>query len=252
MHKLIALCDGHGMETAGKRTPHFPDGSFMRENEFNRAVVALLDKHLQRCGFKTLLVAPTDLDTPLSTRIALANKAKADLYVSVHANAAGTGGWHSARGIESFHFPGSVNGKRAAEIIHRHLIGGTVLPNRGVKSADFHVLRETTMPAVLVECAFMTNVEDAKLLLSDAYRAECAEELARGVCGYFGVTYVREVPTKIEPVSDQVAIVVNGKLLEQTGALKNGMTTVPIRAVAEALGASVKWDGESRTVHITN
>lgn len=68
MSELIALCDGHGMETAGKRTPMFSDGTFMRENEFNRAVVALLDVHLKRCGFRTLIVAPTDIDTPLRTR----------------------------------------------------------------------------------------------------------------------------------------------------------------------------------------
>ncbi|RJE88638.1 N-acetylmuramoyl-L-alanine amidase [Paenibacillus sp. 1011MAR3C5] len=56
----------------------------------------------------------------------------------------------------------------------------------------------------------------------------------------------------VVPVSDQVTIVVNGNLLDQKGTLKNGVTTVPVRGVAEALGASVKWDGESRTVYINN
>lgn len=52
------------------------------------------------------------------------------------------------------------------------------------------------------------------------------------------------------PVSDHVDIRVNGKLLDEKGTLKHGVTTVPVRAVAEALGAKVTWDGESRTVHI--
>lgn len=54
----------------------------------------------------------------------------------------------------------------------------------------------------------------------------------------------------VEPVSDQVNIVVNGNLLDQKGTLKNGVTTVPVRAVAEALCAKVTWDGVSRTVYI--
>lgn len=245
MGKLIAIDDGHGMETAGKRSP---DG-VLRENDFNRAVADLLDVHLKRCGFRTLLVAPGDTDIPLSTRTAAANKAKADFYISIHANAAGAG-WSTARGIETFHYPGSVNGKKAAEILHRHLISGTALPNRGVKQADFAVLRNTTMPAVLVECGFMTNKEEAALLMSAAYRAECAEELARGICELYGVAYVREHVAVPTVVSDQVDIRVNGKLLGEKGTLKDGVTSVPVRAVAEALGADVKWDGNSRTVNI--
>lgn len=241
--RLIALDDGHGMETPGKRTPPLPDGTVMRENEFNRAVVAKLDAHLKRCGFRTLLVAPGDNDVPLKTRTDAANAAKADLYVSVHANAIGSGEWNGTQGIETFHFPGSINGKKAAEIIHRHLIGGTRLPDRGVKTANFHVLRETKMPAVLVECAFMTNLDDARLLLSDAYRSECAEELARGICEYFGVPYVKEQPPEesLPKIQRTVAGRLNGKPVLD-GFLIDGKTYVPLREMAEALGAVVDWD----------
>jgi N-acetylmuramoyl-L-alanine amidase len=174
MAYLIAIDDGHGMSTPGKRTPMLPDGRVMRENEFNRAVAALLDVHLRRCGFRTLLVAPTDEDTPLNTRTAAANRAKANFYISIHANAFGDG-WNEARGIETYYYTGSKEGQKAATIIHRQLMLGTPLPNRGVKfRADLAVLRDTNMPAVLVECAFMTNLPDAMLLLSEAYRAECA------------------------------------------------------------------------------
>lgn len=189
MAYLIAIDDGHGMSTAGKRTPRLPDGRVMKENEFNRAVAALLDGHLRRSGFRTLLVAPTDSDTPLRERTRAANNAKADFYISIHANAYGNG-WNSVRGIETYHFTGGNEGRKAAEIIHRYLLGGTVLPNRGVKNRkNLAVLRDTLMPAVLVECAFMTNLDDALLLLSDSYREECARELALGICEYFGVPF---------------------------------------------------------------
>lgn len=73
MSKIIALDDGHGMETPGKRTPVLPDGSVMLENEFNRAVVKYLDENLKKHDFDTLLVAEGDTDVPLQIRTKLAN-----------------------------------------------------------------------------------------------------------------------------------------------------------------------------------
>jgi N-acetylmuramoyl-L-alanine amidase len=209
MAKLIALCDGHGMDTSGKRTPIFPSGSgmvsetgsFMHENEFNRAVVKYLKEELERCGFQILLVAPTDADTPLRERTNLANRMKADMYVSVHANAI-RGAWNGARGIETFYYPNSATGKRLATIVHKYLTKGTRQLDRGVRSQNFHVLRETNMPSVLVECGFMDNLEEAKLLLSDDFRRECAKEIAQGVCEYFGVNYVEKPVQAVSGISD--------------------------------------------------
>lgn len=196
MARLIALDDGHGMATAGKRTPIFPIGmkspetgkNFMHENEFNRAVVKYLDRHLKASGFKTLLVAPTDADTPLATRVAKANNAKASLYVSVHANAL-TGKWGKTGGTETFTYP-SGESLRIGRIIHKHLMKGTPMTDRGVKNGDWlYVIKNTSMPAVLVECAFMDNLREAKLLLSDSFRRECAKEIAMGICEAYKVTF---------------------------------------------------------------
>ena len=189
---LIALCDGHGMETPGKRTPVFPDGTVMKENEFNRAVVKYLDEDLRRIGFKTLLVAPTDEDTPLENRVKKANDAKADIYVSVHANAY-NGIWDATQGgIETYHYHTSVKGKQLAATFHKNLIQGTPLIDRGIKPANFFVLRETNMPAVLAECGFMDASNDAKHLRTEEYRKECAIEISRGICEYFGIVYPEE------------------------------------------------------------
>lgn len=196
---LIAISDGHGMETAGKRTPTLPDGTFMKENEFNSAVKKYLDVNLKRCGFKTLLVSPGDADVPLKQRTDLANENKADIYVSVHANAFdGKFDDYDPSGVETYHYPNSVEGNKLAEIIHKHLIKGTKQINRGVKTADFHELRETNMPAVLVEAEFMDNLVGAKLLLSDSFRKEVATEVAMGICEYFNVPYLKDT---IEPVT---------------------------------------------------
>jgi N-acetylmuramoyl-L-alanine amidase len=196
---LVALDDGHGMDTPGKRTPMFPDrpgvglegerGNYMHENEFNRAVVNKVKTHLERCGINVLLTAPTDEDTPLKARTDLANKMNADILVSVHANAA-TGSWGNAKGIETYYYPGSASGKALATALHNQLIKNTKQVNRGIKEGNLHMLRETKMPAALVECGFMDNLEEAALLLSDEFRNECALEIAMGICDYLKVPFV--------------------------------------------------------------
>ena len=203
--KLVAISDGHGMETAGKRTPLLPNGMVMRENEFNSAVKRLLDAELKRCGFDTLLVAEGSFDVALTTRTNLANNAGADIYVSIHANAFdGVFNDSDPKGVETFHYPGSVEGKRLAESIHKYLIQGTSQTNRGVKSANFQEIRETNMPTVLIEAGFMDNLEEAMLLLDDNFRKEVAKEIAMGVCDYFGVAYIPlndGIPIMSEPTA---------------------------------------------------
>lgn len=190
---LIALDDGHGMETAGKRSPKLSDGTVMRENEFNRVVVSKLDVILKRCGFDTLLTAPTDADTSLSQRTALANSKKATILVSVHANALdGSFDGPNPKGVETYYYPGSVKGKKLAETVHKYLIQGTKQTDRGVKAQNLHMVRETNMPAILVEAGFMDSPEEIKLLLNDDFRNEVAEEIAKGICEYLGVKYAEE------------------------------------------------------------
>lgn len=191
--KLIAVDAGHGMDTAGKRTPAFPDGTIMRENEFNRATAEFLVKALERNGFKTLLTAPEIKDTPLQTRVKRANKAKADAFICIHANAYDNK-WNDANGIESWIYSKSGNKTmRLAEDIQKELIAITKRKNRGIKkSSDLYVLRYTDMIAVLVECGFLTNLEEATLLRSENYRKKCAEGICKGICKYYGVTYQAE------------------------------------------------------------
>ena len=211
MAKLIAIDDGHGMETSGKRTPILPDGlksetgNFMHENEFNRAVAKYLKVELERCGFRTVMVAPTDTDTSLATRVATANNSKADFYVSIHANA-NTGSFGTWGGTETFAWS-SGESLRVGKIVHKHVMGGTSLRDRGVKNGDWlYVLKNTNMPAILIEAAYMDNLNEAKLLLSDAFRRETAREVAQGLCEAYGVPYKAETvvtptPTPVAPAN---------------------------------------------------
>lgn len=209
--KVVALDDGHGEDTAGKRTPLFEDGTFMKENEFNRAVVQYAAEELESSGIDTVFTAPELEDVALQTRTDRANKANADVFVSVHANAL-TGKWGSQSGIETYIYSGSTKGRKLAEYVHAELLRGEDLKDRGIKEANFFVIHHTKMPAILCECGFMDNKTEASLLMSDAYRRECAKEIAQGICNYFGVPY--------KPKTDSVEAP-EGKLFKvQLGAFR--------------------------------
>ena len=194
MPKLIALDDGHGKNTAGKRTPHIPKlGRAIRENEFNKEVVRYLDIELRRCGFKTLLTAPTDEDTPLQTRVTRANNAKADLFISIHFNAFdGTFAGRNPEGFSAHIDPTRGKSEVFAKQALKRLAGGTKQVNRGVVLQNLYVTRNTRMPAVLFELGFMDNPREANLMLNKAFQRECARELAMAVCDFYKVRYVPE------------------------------------------------------------
>ncbi len=197
MSYKIAVDNGHGLNTPGKRTPPMPDGRVIREWEFNYPTAQKLGKVLKRCGLDVVFVSNTEKDTELSLRVQRANNAKADLFVSIHYNAF-KGEWGTHGGVETFHYPGSSKGKRLAELVQKELVKATCLRNRGVKYKNFYVLRRTLMPAVLCECGFMDNLEEARLMLDENYQQKVAEAIGKGVCNYLGVNYVpAEDPPKI-------------------------------------------------------
>jgi N-acetylmuramoyl-L-alanine amidase len=194
----IAIDAGHGPETPGKRTP---DGS-LREYQFNSAVARYVADMLLHGyeGVEILLTHADDRDVPLRERTDRANAWKADLFVSIHANAAGEG-WSAAQGIETYVYdtrpPTAV---ALANAVQRNLIRMTGRPDRGVKSANFHVLRETKMTAILVECGFMTNRDECELLKSDEYRRKCAAAIVSGIVTTYGLQQKMKAP--VDDVSD--------------------------------------------------
>lgn len=231
---LIALDDGHGMETPGKRTPKlledlYIDGKLVRkkgevikENEFNREVVKYLEKALKRCGFDVLLVAPTDEDISLQARVNRANSAGADAYISKHYNALGDKWQTKAKGlITLIHYKYKPKTKALADNVHAELWKlheGHNCINYGVKTDmallgySLYVLKNTNMPAILTESGFMDNILESKNMLDPAFQKADAEATCKGICKTFDVTYVNpeeeatciekevEVPTNIKYV----------------------------------------------------
>lgn len=191
----VALDDGHGMNTSGKRTPVISSiGRYIPENEFNRAVVKFTNEELKRHGIKTLLTAPTDADTGLNARVALANREKVDLFISFHYNAmTGSFATSKAQGFSVHIDPNASAGtQKFARLVQKHLKAGTTQVDRGIVRQNLAVTRDTRMPAVLIEFGFMDNLREALLMINVAFQKECAQEVAKAVCEYFGITYKAE------------------------------------------------------------
>jgi N-acetylmuramoyl-L-alanine amidase len=202
---LVGLDDGHGMETSGKRTPAIPelDGRVIRENEFNRVIIAKLKTALERCGFKTYLTAPEDTDTSLATRVNRCNSAGCDILISAHYNAnTGSFATNSASGFEVL-AGSSTASHNLSQAILNELGAGTAQKNRGVKDGSWLYLNNVACPLALVEYGFMDWKPEAILMISSAFTTECAEETAKGICKYFGKPYVApNAPAPTEPAPE--------------------------------------------------
>ena len=167
MNKTILLDAGHGgmingqYQTQGKRSPKWTDGTQLFEGEFNRAVKLRVMEMLQIAGIKYVDVNPQQTDLSLQDRVEYANTYDKSLYVSIHANAGG------GTGCEVFTAEScsNVSTALANEIASQY---STFFPNerwRGVKKRDFYVIKNTKMPAVLIECFFMYREDECKKYL---------------------------------------------------------------------------------------
>jgi N-acetylmuramoyl-L-alanine amidase len=141
-------------------------------------VAALLEQQ----GIQVVMTRRTDLDMDLAPRVAIAEQANADLFVSIHANSAGPNGY-SANGVETYYY-GSQAGRELAQSVQSNLVQTTGMNDRGVKTAHFYVISRTSMPAALVEVGFVTGSSDANRLSNAASRNQIAAGITRGILQY--------------------------------------------------------------------
>ena len=117
----------------------------------------------------------------LSDRAVMSNNFGADVFASIHQNSFTSS---NAYGIETYYHTNKSQHKSYADKIQRALISNTGAYNRGVKQANFAVLRETYMPSVLVECGFITNTNEANKLKQDYYQEKIATAISESIYNY--------------------------------------------------------------------
>ena len=194
---LIGANDEHGLNppTAGKRTPVISYiGRSFYENEFNREAKLAFMLACLRCGFNVYDVHPEVQDVSVSTRVVRANRAGVSLLITFAYNAFGTGlTFNSSQGIEVYYSPYNrfvTESRQLSEEIYSSLIENTGRPGRFVGQLSVGVLSNVNCPSSLIEAGFMTNFEEAKLMLNPMFVTEVGEATCQAVCRYLNVEYV--------------------------------------------------------------
>ena len=182
---IVVLDPGHGGKDNGASGP-----GGLHEKDANLDVALQAGKLLQAKGIQVVYSRTDDSYVYLEDISAIANRANADVFVSIHCNSALTS---TAGGTESYTFT-SVDfpelflqqdeRKRLATLLQENLIAKLQRSNRGVKEANFSVLRNTQMPAALVEMSFISNPTEEQLLASPDYRARAAQAIADAISQY--------------------------------------------------------------------
>ncbi|QJC51937.1 AMIN domain-containing protein [Paenibacillus albicereus] len=150
------------------------------EKSFNLAIALKVNELLKKeARIEPILTRSDDTFIPLEERAAIANRLNADVFISIHANALKGS---SASGTETYY--NRADSKTLADIIQKHLLAATGLPNRKVQTAGFVVIKKTTMPAVLTESGFLTNSKDNAILFDENKQNEIAQALVRGIKEY--------------------------------------------------------------------
>ena len=178
----IFLDPGHGGKDPGAL------GNNLKEKDIALSVTLKVGEILKRHNVEVIYSRTTDVFLELSERTNLANKANADIFVSIHCNAAEN---INAKGVETFSYPNSSKGTALAKCIQDSILQSKVYTlDRGIKTANFAVLRQSNMPSALVELAFITNVDDSKILKDR--QDELAVAVSKGILKNLGIKYIEE------------------------------------------------------------
>jgi len=159
----------------------------LRETDIVLEVSKTVSELLKNKGVKTILTRNYERTLDLQPRVTKANNSKADVFVSIHANAT-RGKRKDVNGLETYYYSGYKGYSLAKNIQKQILIVSPQSPDRGVRRSRFYVIRKTSMPAALVEIGFLTGMYDADLLRQKAYRDKMSFAIAKGILSYLKVS----------------------------------------------------------------
>jgi N-acetylmuramoyl-L-alanine amidase len=173
----ILIDNGHGNDTAGKRSPVWKDGSQLLEWEFNRDIANRLHELLRFAGLNSQILVPEKNDISLQERVKRINRianSRKCFVVSIHGNAAPASVAGRANGWECYTSKGETESDKIAEFFYneakKHLQDTSIrrdyTDGDQDKEANFYILRKTTCPAVLTENLFYDNEKECRFLMS--------------------------------------------------------------------------------------
>jgi len=176
--KRIVIDPGHGDTDSGAVSI---DG--LRESDVVLSI-AYKVRDILKHSFDVFMTRDSDTFVSLNYRSNYANNlGDVAAFISIHCNSASS---TSATGWEIFTSKGKTEADKLAASIGKRYSARFTIPARGLKEANFSVLQHTNMPAVLVECCFLSNAEEAKWISSDEIQQQHAEAIADGIIDHFG------------------------------------------------------------------
>jgi len=241
----IVLDAGHGGHDPGAQ-----GHGLVEKNVALRIARGVRDGLQSKYDVDVRMTRDSDKFVELSERADIANRINADLFVSFHHNAAG------GSGFETFVFPGTRRSKTGEmqDAIHDKLMafyGPRGIRDRGKKEANFAVLRETDMPAVLIENLFLDHAGDAALLKQVNTIDSIIAASVMGIADALDLQpRAGSLPENSLPaIGGKGKVVAGGQ--EAEGFIIEDRLYVPVRFVSEALGARVSYDNQTKTATIT-
>lgn len=180
-------------------------------------------------------------NSDLAARVKLCNDWGAERFVSIHCNSSGN---RSAHGTETYCLRLGGDGERLARSLQSKCLQLLGLSDRGVKTANYYVLRRTNCPAVLIELAFVSNPAEEALLVSADFQQKCAQAIAWGIGEHLGIKFSAPVTGQ-----DVIKIIIGSTVIN--GVIIQDVAYAPVRSLAEALGKRVEWNPADRSVVIT-
>ena len=238
MSKIIALDAGHGMKTAGKRCLKAIDPNETREWWLNDRIADQVQGLLAAYDCTVIRVDDTTgaKDISRSARVKATNAAKADMYISIHHNAGIKGG--SGGGTVVYYY--SSKDERRVQAMHLYdavtartgLVG-----NRSSKviKNGFYVIKNTTMPAFLIENGFMDSKTDVPIILSAAHAEQTAQGIVDFLVGQMGIKKLAAGQAQSKPVGSSTVSSSGGIYYP---AYKGPKTTLSAALTALGLDAS--------------
>ena len=185
--KTIVMDAGHG-----GRDPGAIGFNGNYEKDINLEITRKLKDELKSKGYKVVSTRDNDEYVENIDRARLANKNRSRVFISIHANSMENNS--STNGIQVLYYPnrestiGDLNNNELAGIMMNSLMNGTGAVDRGIiERPDLIVLNQTKMPAILVECGFISNENEEKLLLTDEYQNRIVDSIVDGLEGYFSL-----------------------------------------------------------------
>lgn len=154
----------------------------IKEADYTLPYALELGRILSSLGLQIMYSRTTNATVSLADRCKMANQANANYFISIHFNAGG------GTGIETHALAPGGNGEKLAKAVQSSLIEYTGMRDRGVKFSNFQVLRDTKMPAILIEGGFVDS-DDADKIKTEAYKQNFVRGASKGICAFLGLAW---------------------------------------------------------------